>query len=79
MVTIVDQPVEGILAARGQRVASVNAGRWLNLPARRFEAIYFPAQRIHVAQDEPRASADSVLPNDPRLIAGGPPSGAPPP
>jgi uridine kinase len=29
-----------------------------------FETIYFPAQRIHITRDNPRACADSVLMND---------------
>lgn len=29
-----------------------------------YEAIYFPAQRIHLAQDHPRESADLILEND---------------
>ncbi|HET7291746.1 MAG TPA: uridine kinase [Vicinamibacteria bacterium] len=34
---------------------------------RAYETIYFPAQRIHFARDEPRARADLVVRNDPRL------------
>lgn len=33
-----------------------------------YETIYFPAQRLHCERDEPRASADITLPNDPRLL-----------
>lgn len=29
-----------------------------------YETIYFPAQRIHMAQDDPRESADLILEND---------------
>jgi uridine kinase len=29
-----------------------------------YETIYFPAQRIHLAQDEPRDHADLILEND---------------
>jgi uridine kinase len=36
-----------------------------------YETIYFPAQRIHLARDGPRASADCVIPNDPRLAVSG--------
>lgn len=46
---------------------------------RAYETIYFPAQRIHFARDEPRADADLVVPNDARLTGAGPPSGGPPP
>jgi len=46
---------------------------------RAYETIYFPAQRIHFARDEPRAGADLVVPNDHRLTPAGPPSGALPP
>lgn len=35
--------------------------------ARAYESIYFPAQRIHLRRDDPRASADWILINDPRL------------
>ena len=34
---------------------------------RAYETIYFPAQRIHFAKDNPRAAADLILKNDPRL------------
>jgi uridine kinase len=36
---------------------------------RAYETIYFPAQRIHLAGDDPRAAASRVIPNDPRLQA----------
>ena len=32
-----------------------------------YETIYFPAQRLHFERDDPRASADLTLANDPRL------------
>lgn len=38
---------------------------------RAFAAIYFPAQRLHLAKDAPRAAASYVLRNDPRLAGGG--------
>jgi uridine kinase len=41
---------------------------------RAYETVYFPAQRIHLERDDPRAFATAVLPNDPRLSA---PSGGP--
>ena len=34
---------------------------------RAYETIYFPAQRIHFAKDNPRAAADLIIKNDPRL------------
>ena len=34
---------------------------------RMFEAVYFPAQRFHFERDDPRAAADYVIENDPRL------------
>jgi uridine kinase len=34
---------------------------------RAYETIYFPAQRIHFANDNPRAAADLIIKNDPRL------------
>jgi len=34
---------------------------------RAYETVYFPAQRIHFAKDNPRAVADLVIKNDPRL------------
>ena len=37
---------------------------------RAFRTIYLPAQEIHFARDDPKASADLVLANDPRLGAG---------
>lgn len=38
-----------------------------------YETIYFPAQRIHFALDDPRAAADAVIANDPRLASQRPP------
>lgn len=32
-----------------------------------FEAIFFPAQHLHLERDDPRGRADIVYPNDPRL------------
>jgi uridine kinase len=37
---------------------------------RAFRTIYFPAQRLHMAKDAPRAAASEVLINDPRLAGG---------
>lgn len=37
---------------------------------RAFRTIYFPAQRLHLAKDEPRAAASHVLVNDSRLVSG---------
>ena len=37
---------------------------------RAFRTIYFPAQRLHMAKDAPRAAASDVLINDPRLAGG---------
>jgi uridine kinase len=34
-----------------------------------FETIYFPAERVHLERDDPKASADLILINDPRLEA----------
>ena len=34
-----------------------------------YRSIYFPAQRIHLERDDPRAGADGVLVNDPRVMA----------
>ncbi|HEU0007994.1 MAG TPA: uridine kinase [Terriglobia bacterium] len=34
---------------------------------RAYETIFFPAQRIHFAKDNPRAAADLIINNDPRL------------
>ena len=34
---------------------------------RAYETIYFPAQRIHFAKDNPRATADLIIKNDPRF------------
>ncbi len=41
---------------------------------RAYETIYFPAQRIHLAQDAPREFATAVLNNDPRIADCGKPS-----
>lgn len=46
---------------------------------RAYETIYFPAQHIHFARDEPRAGADLIVPNDDRLTAADPSSGGPRP
>jgi uridine kinase len=35
---------------------------------RDYETVYFPAQRIHLAEDGPRVAASAVLINDPRLL-----------
>jgi uridine kinase len=32
-----------------------------------YRTIYFPAEEIHLARDDPRRSADIILPNDPHL------------
>ncbi len=37
---------------------------------RAYETIYFSAQRIHFAEDAPRASADFIIHNDPQLFVG---------
>lgn len=34
---------------------------------RAYQTIYFPAQRIHFDRDDPRASADFIINNDPRM------------
>jgi uridine kinase len=34
---------------------------------RAYETIYFPAQRFHFSKDNPRAAADLIIKNDPRL------------
>jgi uridine kinase len=34
---------------------------------RAYRTIYFPAQEIHFERDDPRGSADLIVPNDPRL------------
>jgi uridine kinase len=34
---------------------------------RAYHTIYFPAQRIHFARDNPRSAADLIIPNDARL------------
>jgi hypothetical protein len=31
--------------------------------------IYFPAQEIHFARDDPRSEANAIVANDPRLAA----------
>jgi uridine kinase len=46
---------------------------------RAYETIYFAAQRLHLERDRPRAAADLILLNDPRLSGGGPSGGARPP
>ncbi len=38
-----------------------------------YETIYFPAQRIHFMRDNPKAAADVILKNDPRLAGMGHP------
>jgi uridine kinase len=35
---------------------------------RAYGTVFFPAQRIHLAKDDPRESASAVIQNDPRLI-----------
>jgi uridine kinase len=36
---------------------------------RAYQTIYFPAQRIHFARDNPQAAADFVINNDPRITS----------
>ncbi len=36
---------------------------------RAYETIYFPAQRVHLDRDDPRAFATALLNNDPRITA----------
>lgn len=36
---------------------------------RAYETIYFPAQRIHFAKDDPKAAADIIINNDPRIAS----------
>lgn len=36
---------------------------------RDYERVYFPAQRLHLAKDDPRGAADLIIKNDPRLAA----------
>jgi len=50
--------------ARGQEGLSPAA------TARAYRTIYFPAQRIHLERDDPRGSADLLLPNDPVAVRG---------
>jgi uridine kinase len=33
-----------------------------------YETIYFPAQRLHFRRDDPRASANLLIPNDPAIV-----------
>jgi uridine kinase len=47
--------------ARGQE------GLPIDETVRVYRTIYFPAQEIHFARDEPRAAATAVIANDPRL------------
>jgi hypothetical protein len=37
---------------------------------RDYEAIYFPAQRIHLGRDDPRAAASIVIENNDEIVAG---------
>jgi len=37
---------------------------------RKYEQVYFPAQRIHFAVDDPRTSADLTIGNDPQPSPG---------
>ena len=34
-----------------------------------YRTIYFPAQEIHFARDDPRGAATAIMNNDPRLAA----------
>jgi uridine kinase len=34
---------------------------------RAYQTIFFPAQEVHFGQDDPRGSADMIVPNDPEL------------
>jgi uridine kinase len=34
---------------------------------RTYQTVFFPAEEIHFARDDPRGSADLIVPNDPRL------------
>ena len=49
-------------------VARAQEGLSPDLTPATYRTIYFPAQAIHFARDEPRAAATAVINNDPRLI-----------
>ena len=51
--------------ARGQEGLSAEA------TTTAYRTIYFPAQEIHFARDDPRAAATAIVNNDPRLNAAG--------
>src|SRR5206468_2440178 len=52
-----------ILPLRGTRNVSVESD-FAEETIKAFETIYFPAQRIHLARDNPRKAADIILTND---------------
>ncbi len=53
--------------ALARAVAREQEGLPADDTVRAYERIYFPAQRVHFERDDPRDSADLVLPNDDRL------------
>jgi uridine kinase len=48
-------------------IARSQEGLSPNETVQAYHTIYFPAQRVHFKRDDPRGSADLVVPNDPRL------------
>jgi uridine kinase len=53
--------------ALGRAVRRGQEGLGPDATVRAFRTIYFPAQRLHMAKDAPRAAAGAILSNDPRL------------
>jgi hypothetical protein len=66
----IDASGKGYVASR---VSAELSARGLDPPATidADETIYFPAQRVHFALDEPPAAADLIVPNDFRLTVSG--------
>ena len=59
--------------ALSRAVARAQEGHSPDETVRAYRSVYFPAQEIHFARDDPRASADALLSND---DSGRPPAGA---
>jgi len=54
-------------AALQRAIKRSQEGLSLEETIKAFETIYFPAQRIHLARDNPREFADALLSNDPSM------------
>ena len=58
--------------ARGRAVARAQEALPPEATVSAYQTIYFPAQKIHVHRDDPRAAATMIIDNDPESRSPGP-------